>query len=101
MAADGEINKRYIVGEIDRLIAKSEEGCDDVSRIQLTVLRQIYIELADLKKALSKNPLHQVGEFTRKNPKTALILLVLMILIIQMWFVPILIWIGLPAEMIP
>lgn len=101
MAEGSEISRGYIVRELDRLIDKSEENGDDVDRIQLTVLRQIYVELADLKVEVNSNPFFRVGKFAKANPKTACILALMFLILLNMWAVPLLVAMGIPREVIP
>ena len=103
---ENNIGSNYIVAELDRCIASAEKSGDDVARMNFYVLKQIYLELRSVKKEVRRNPFFIAGNFARSNPKTAMTLAVIVMLIINMWFVsgwrrPLLIWLGIPPELVP
>ena len=89
MPDNNNIGSTYIVAELDRCIANAEQSGDEVERMNFFVLKQIYLELRSVKKEVRGNPFFILGNFTKENPKLALTLGVVLIVLVNAWFVPV------------
>ena len=104
MAPDSNnIGSAYIITELDRCIERAEKEGDDVERMNFFVLKQIYIELRAVKREVRGNPFFKLGTFTQENPRLALTLGIVLIALVNAWFVPIwlrplLLWLNIPIE---
>ena len=101
-----DINDTFLSNELDRLINTAKESGDDEGRITFVVLKTIYVDVRQLREEVKKNPLYNLGNFIRTNPRTFGILVAVVFIVINMWFVsgwrrPLLLWLGLPEELIP
>lgn len=100
------INDTFLSNELNRLINSAKESGDDESRITFVVLKTIYEDVRELREEVKVNPIYNLGNFIRANPRTFAILLAILFIVINAWFVsgwrrPLLIWLGLPEELIP
>lgn len=101
-----DINDTFLSNELDRLINVAKESGDDESRITFVVLKTIYEDVRQLRTQVNSNPFYSLGNFIRSNPRTFAILLAIVFIILNAWFVsgwrrPLLIWLGIPEELIP
>jgi len=108
MAENGNhVGSQYLLGELDRMIEKSDSDCD---RTTFVVLKGIYLELRGLKNEVAQNPFFVLGKWAQKYPKSAVGFIVFSTVLIfaNLWHVGIkpvitalFVLLGIPEELVP
>ena len=110
MADENHIGSAYLLGELDRMIEKTNNNGDDAGRTTFVVLKGIYCEMRSLKGEVRRNPFFIAGKYAKEYPKRSALWMAALFMVINMWFVsgwrqPVLVaifkWLGLPEELVP
>lgn len=99
MAANNGVDRHYLERDLERLIKQAE---DEKERVTFTVLYLIVEEL----NVIRSNFFFRLAKFIQQNPRTAGILFAVILVTINLWFVsgfrrPLLIWLGIPSDLVP